>query len=86
MSLDFQGGRVHDYNFLIERWISLAREIGFKAQVYATTDTFDLLCLRSPALKQEGSVYLSAGLYGDEAAATEGLYEWAELGCLDVWR
>jgi hypothetical protein len=28
MSFDFQGRRVHDYNFLIKRWISLAREIG----------------------------------------------------------
>jgi protein MpaA len=37
------------------------------------------LCLRSPALKQKGGVYLSAGIHGDEPAATEGLYEWAEL-------
>ena len=30
---------------------------------------------RSPALKHKGGVYLSAGIHGDEAAATEGLYE-----------
>jgi succinylglutamate desuccinylase len=33
----------------------------------------------SPALKQKGGVYLSAGIHGDEAAATEGLYGWAEI-------
>jgi predicted deacylase len=79
MSFDFQGRRVHDYNFLIKRWISLAREIGLNAQVYATAEAFDLLCFSSPALEQKGGVYLSAGVHGDEAAATEGLYEWAEL-------
>jgi protein MpaA len=79
MSFDFQGRRVHDYNFLIKRWISLAREIGLNAQVYATAEAFDLLCFSSPALEQKGGVYLSAGVHGDEAAATEGLYEWVEL-------
>jgi hypothetical protein len=57
----------------------LAREFGLKAQVYVTAEAFDLLCIRSPALKQQGGVYLSARVHGDEAAATEGLYEWAEL-------
>jgi hypothetical protein len=38
MSFDFQGRRVHDYNFLIKRSISLAREIGLNAQVYATAE------------------------------------------------
>ncbi|MBV8176823.1 MAG: DUF2817 domain-containing protein [Verrucomicrobia bacterium] len=79
MSLDFKGRPVHEYIYLIKRWISLAREIGLEAQVYATAETFDLLCFRSPALKHKGGVYLSAGIHGDEAAATEGLYEWAEL-------
>lgn len=54
MSFDFQGRRVHDYNFLIKRWISLAREIGLNAQVYATAEAFDLLCFSSPALEQKG--------------------------------
>jgi len=79
MSFDFQGRRVHDYTFLIKRWIGLAREIGLNVQVYATAEAFDLLCFRSQALKQKGGVYLSAGVHGDEAAATEGLYEWAQL-------
>jgi hypothetical protein len=57
MSFDIQGRRVHDYNFLKKRWISLAREIGLNAQVYATAENFDLLCLRSPALKHKGGVF-----------------------------
>jgi hypothetical protein len=71
--LKYRGQAEHVY--LIKRWISLARKIGLKAQVYATAETFDLLCFRSPALKHRGCVYLSAGINGDEAAATEELYE-----------
>jgi hypothetical protein len=36
--------------------------------------------LRSPALKKRDSgIYLSAGIHGDEAASTEGLFQWANL-------
>ena len=79
MNFDFHGQRVHDYQFLIKRWKSLARKSGVKGQVFATGDDFDLMCFRSPALKNSGGIYLSAGIHGDEPAATEGLYQWAEL-------
>jgi hypothetical protein len=51
MSLDFKGRPVHEYIYLIKRWISLAREIGLEAQVYATAETFDLLCFPFPSLE-----------------------------------
>lgn len=79
MNFDFEGHRVHDYSFLIERWHSLAQKAGLQTQVYATAEGFDLFCFCSPALKRAGGIYLSAGIHGDEAAATEGLYEWAEV-------
>ena len=79
MNFDFQAHRVHDYPYLLKRWKSLARKSGLKGQVFATGDDFDLLCFRSPALKNTGGVYLSAGIHGDEPATTESLYQWAEL-------
>jgi len=33
--------------------------------------------IRSPALKGANSIYLSAGIHGDEPAGPAGLYEWA---------
>lgn len=37
-----------------------------------------LYCLRTPSLKINGGIYLSAGIHGDEAGGTEGLIAWAE--------
>jgi murein peptide amidase A len=79
MNYDFQRHRVHDYRFLIKRWRSLARKAGLKASVYCTAEDFELLCITSPALRDSPGIYLSAGIHGDEAGATEGLYQWAEL-------
>jgi murein peptide amidase A len=79
MNFDFQGHRVHDYSYLIKRWKSLARKWGLRSHVFATGDDFDLMCFRSPVLKKTGGIYLSAGIHGDEPAATEGLYQWAAL-------
>jgi murein peptide amidase A len=72
-------GSPHDYRFLTERWQNLAQIAGLKMQVYATAENFDLFCLHSPVLRRNGGIYLSAGIHGDEAGATEGLYEWACL-------
>lgn len=46
---------------------------------YASAGGYDLFCLasRRPA-PAAPSMYFSAGVHGDEAAATEGLIEWAE--------
>ena len=79
MNFDFQGHRVHDYPYLLKRWKSLARKSGLKGTVFATGDDFDLMCFRSPALKNTGGIYLSGGIHGDEPASVEGLYQWAEL-------
>ena len=79
MVFDFQEHRAHDYRSLIRRWRALARRIGLPMRRYCTADGFDLYCLRSPALKQTGGIYLSAGIHGDEPAGTEGLLFWANL-------
>ena len=79
MNFEFQGHRVHDYRFLSKRWLQLGRKAGLHGLVYNTADEFELLCFKSPALQSSGGIYLSAGIHGDEPAATEGLYQWAEL-------
>jgi murein peptide amidase A len=79
MIFEFQRHRVHDYQFLIKRWKSLARKAGLQESVYCTAEEFDLYYFISPALKDSAGVYLSAGIHGDEPGATEGLYQWADL-------
>jgi protein MpaA len=79
MTFDFQAHRAHDYDYLARRWRSLARKASLRCEVFATSDNYDLLCVRSPALEDKGGIYFSAGIHGDEPASTEGLYLWAEL-------
>jgi murein peptide amidase A len=69
----------HNYRYLVRRWRSLARRAGLKCRAFATADGFELFYLRSPAMQTHGGVYLSAGIHGDEAGATEGLLFWAEM-------
>ncbi len=69
--------RCHDYKFLIQRWRKAARAAGLTLRPFAEASGHELFVLasrRSP----EGGVYLSAGIHGDEPAATEGLLRWAE--------
>ncbi len=79
MTFDFQAQRAHDYLYLARRWQSLARRAGLSCEPFVTADKYELLYIRSPALETAGGIYLSAGIHGDEAASTEGLYLWAEL-------
>ncbi len=71
--------RAHDYLHLIRRWRKVAPKAGLKIRKYATAGGYDLFCMVSLRCKPEApSMYFSAGVHGDEAAATEGLIEWAE--------
>jgi protein MpaA len=80
MIFDFQAHRVHDYGYLIKRWKTLARRSGLICTPYSSGDELELYYLRSPALKKgDSGIYLSAGIHGDEAASTEGLFQWANL-------
>jgi murein peptide amidase A len=79
MTFDFQAHRAHDYLYLARRWKSLARKANLRCETFGTSDEYELLAVRSPALAAQEGIYLSAGIHGDEPAATEGLYLWAEL-------
>lgn len=90
--------RAHDYRFLIQRWRAVARTAGLPLRKLAGTEQHDLFYLRTKGLAESGGIYISAGIHGDEPAATEGLIAWAEknvrrmnrlplllLPCLNPW-
>jgi hypothetical protein len=70
--------RAHDYPHLIERWRAVARRAGLAMRRFATGPEFNLYCVRSKRLPREGTIYISAGIHGDEPAGTEALITWAE--------
>lgn len=71
---------VHDYGRLVQRWKKIARRGGLKLEAFAQAGDFTLYYLQTrPAAEgKRGGVYVSAGIHGDEPAATEGLAQWAE--------
>jgi protein MpaA len=70
--------RAHDYPRLIERWRAVAKRAGLSMKPIAKAAQFRLYCVRTKRLPAEGAIYISAGIHGDEPAATEGLVTWAE--------
>lgn len=70
--------RCHDYPFLIRRWRSAARAAGLKMTAYARAGGFEVFRIVSRTLPTAGGLYLSAGIHGDEPAATEALLRWVE--------
>jgi hypothetical protein len=71
--------RAHDYSHLIRRWRSVARASGLRMRPFSESGGFPLHFLET-ARPAAGApcIYFSAGIHGDEAAATEGLVTWAE--------
>ena len=69
----------HDYPRLIRRWQKVARASGMKMRAYYEEGGYELFYLESDRKPDPGSsIYLSAGIHGDEPAATEALLSWAE--------
>jgi len=91
--------RAHDYKHLVRRWRSVSAKAGLECRKYAEAGGHALYCVISKRWKAGvPSIYLSAGIHGDEAGATEGLIEWAErhpetlragnfllFPCLNAW-
>ena len=69
--------RCHDYKFLIQRWRKVARSAGLRLDAFSQASGYELFALTSRS-SPEGGAYLSAGIHGDEPAATEALLLWAE--------
>ena len=68
----------HDYRHLIARWRNVARESGIPLRPLARAGKHGLFYFRSPALREEGGIYISAAIHGDEPASSEALIAWAE--------
>lgn len=70
--------RAHDYTRLIRRWREVAARAGLVLRKYGEAGGYDLFYLCPRRLREDvPAIYLSAGIHGDEPAATEGLLAWA---------
>ena len=67
--------RAHDYKWLVTRWRALAKREGWRMRKFADADGFPVYVVES-ARRAGPHLYLSAGIHGDEPAATEALVTW----------
>jgi len=71
--------RAHDYAWLVKRWRALVRREGWRMREFAEADGFPVYVVESPRRAGAGPrLYFSAGIHGDEPAATEALITWCE--------
>jgi hypothetical protein len=91
--------RSHDYEWLVERWRRVCGCEGWNMRPFAAADGFAVHFVSSPPGPAGAPrLYLSAGIHGDEPAATEALVTWAArraralrrfefliLPCLNPW-
>ena len=74
----------HKYAYLIKRWRALCKRAGLKMEKIENVDGYPCYEISSPALRDKGGIYLSAGIHGDEPAAVLGLLLWAEKNIQNV--
>ena len=72
--------QVRDYRLLMQRWLDLVKGIpSLHTSTFCEAGSYPLMVVESerwdPLIP---SVYLSAGIHGDEPASVEGLIRWAE--------
>lgn len=70
----------HDYKYLVQRWRALARSAGLRMKAFAEENGHAIYVISSPEKRNDDreTIYLSAGVHGDEPAAPWGLLAWAE--------
>lgn len=69
----------HNYDALLARWRALAKRVGMRVKELCKVEGYRVFWLETAAAARgEATVYLSAGVHGDEPGATEGLLKWAE--------
>ncbi len=70
--------RSHDYALLIRRWRAVARAAGLRMEVLAQAGKLPVYFLRTTPQPDPRTIYISAGIHGDEPAGPAGLIRWAE--------
>ena len=76
-----RAARAHDYKYLVARWRKVAKRAGLRMTKFSEAGGFAIYCVKSSAQvasQAVPSIYLSAGIHGDEPASTEGLLIWAQ--------
>lgn len=70
--------RSHDYVLLIRRWRAVARAASLRLRLLASAGKLPVYFLRTTTAADMRSIYLSAGIHGDESAGPAALLAWAE--------
>jgi hypothetical protein len=71
--------RAHDYRALVEAWRVLAAVAEAELGVFAADAGYPVVWIHKQGDPSLPSLYLSAGIHGDEPAAVWGLVEWARI-------
>lgn len=78
--------RSHDVEHVLRRWTALARQVGWSLETIVEQGGYPVVAVSSgPVGESAPSLYLSAGIHGDEPAGVLGLLGWVEenVGTLD---
>ncbi|CAN5199358.1 hypothetical protein BH20VER2_BH20VER2_02540 [soil metagenome] len=70
--------RAHDPKHLLARWRSLTRAADLRLRQLAVVGKFPIHYLRSGEQGDSRTIYISAGVHGDEPASPAALLSWAE--------
>ena len=74
-----RGHRSHDVDHVIRCWKALARQAGWTVETVVEQGGFPVVVISNACDDGDGSsLYLSAGIHGDEPAGVAGLLRWAE--------
>ena len=78
--MSLTGHHSHDYAHLMRNWRKLASSARLKISRFAMDDDLPVFSVSTPTKRgdQRDTIYLSAGVHGDEPAPPWGLLEWAE--------
>ena len=68
----------HDFTHLKERWEKLASKTSLLLETISTTPSGEPVLVLENEITLEDTIYISAGIHGDECAPVWGLLHWAE--------
>ncbi|MEY4484363.1 MAG: hypothetical protein RL693_1815 [Verrucomicrobiota bacterium] len=80
MPFSLTSHHAHDYKYLVQRWRAFARSAGLRMKGFAKENGHTIYLISSPEKRNDDreTIYISAGVHGDEPAPPWGLLAWAE--------